>query len=64
MVSLAWHTLRLDLGISARDDYIECILVVHEIQLPLLDLFRPPETLSEQGYYDEFWSAGLFKAFR
>ena len=54
MVSLAWHTLRLDLGISARDDYITCILVVHEIQLPLLDLFRPPETLSEQGYYDEF----------
>lgn len=42
-----WHTLRIDIPEYGVPDYIESILVVHDLQIPLLDLFRPPETYAQ-----------------
>lgn len=64
----AYRTTRLDTQ-ADKDEILEstygpsgfsCELVMNKLQVPLLDLFRSPETYSEPPYHDYWFVPGSF----
>ncbi|KAL8290384.1 hypothetical protein RQP46_002642 [Phenoliferia psychrophenolica] len=56
----SYHTLRIDIDgyrqlVPGMGERVECILAVHDITLPLLDLYRPSKTYSEKQYHESYY---------
>lgn len=47
----AWHTVRFEES-PKLNSRVEVILALHEVKIPLIDLFAPRRTSAEKDYYE------------
>lgn len=57
----AWHTIRMEekpTRSMAHNGRVEVLLVVHDVKIPLIDLFCPRKTSAEKDYYEDTYGYG------